>query len=134
MWRTILKLSLRNILNHKLFTLINIMGLAIGLTSSLLIMLHVSHELSYDTNWKRAVDHAKSVGLSKIAGAVNNQLVARFITEAVITNCLVHYAWLVSDFCLQDHSQSPGFCDGRSPRDVYWLNHSNMAKLEDSYK
>jgi putative ABC transport system permease protein len=56
MLRTILKLSLRNILNQKLFTLINIMGLAIGLTSSLLIIMHVSHEYSYDTNWERAND------------------------------------------------------------------------------
>jgi len=50
------KLSIRNILKHKLFTLINIMGLAIGLTSSLLIVMHVSHENSYDTNWERADD------------------------------------------------------------------------------
>jgi putative ABC transport system permease protein len=54
MLRTILKLSIRNILKHKLFSLINIMGLAIGLTSSLLIIMHVSHEYSYDTNWENA--------------------------------------------------------------------------------
>ena len=48
-----LKLLIRNILKHKLFTLINIMGLAIGLTSSLLIIMHVSHEYSYDTNGKK---------------------------------------------------------------------------------
>jgi putative ABC transport system permease protein len=32
------------------------MGLAIGLTSSLLIIMHVSHEFSYDTNWENAND------------------------------------------------------------------------------
>jgi putative ABC transport system permease protein len=56
MLSTILKLSIRNVLKNKLFTLINIMGLAIGLTSSLLIMMHVSHELGYDTNWENADD------------------------------------------------------------------------------
>jgi putative ABC transport system permease protein len=56
MLKTILKLSVRNILHHKLFTLINILGLAIGLTSSLLIILHVSHEYGYDTNWEGSDD------------------------------------------------------------------------------
>ena len=56
MFRTILKLSIRNILKHKLFTLINITGLAIGLTASLLIIMHVLHEYNYDSNWIRAED------------------------------------------------------------------------------
>lgn len=46
----------RNILRNKIFTLINILGLALGLTSSLLIIMHVSHEYSYDTNWANADD------------------------------------------------------------------------------
>ena len=56
MFSIIWKLVLRNILKHKLFTLINIMGLAIGLTSSVLIIMHVSHENSYDTHWNKADD------------------------------------------------------------------------------
>jgi putative ABC transport system permease protein len=32
------------------------MGLAIGLTSSILIIMHVSHEYSYDRNWEKADD------------------------------------------------------------------------------
>ena len=53
---TIWKLLIRNILKNKLFTLINIMGLAIGLTCSMLIIMHVSHEYSYDTEWDHADD------------------------------------------------------------------------------
>ena len=49
-------MSVRNILKNKLLHLINIMGLAIGLTSSMLIIMHVSHEYSYDTNWDNADD------------------------------------------------------------------------------
>jgi putative ABC transport system permease protein len=56
MLSTTWKLLIRNILKNKLFTLINIMGLALGLTSSLLIIMHVSHEYSYDTNWAHADD------------------------------------------------------------------------------
>ncbi|MFV3128811.1 ABC transporter permease [Niveispirillum sp. KHB5.9] len=40
--------ALRNLLRHKLYTAINVLGLAVGLASCLLIMLHVRDELSYD--------------------------------------------------------------------------------------
>ena len=51
-----LKTTLRNFLKNKLFSLINIIGLSIGLTCSILILLAVIHELNYDTfntNYKR---------------------------------------------------------------------------------
>jgi len=40
--------AIRNLLRHKLYTTINVVGLAVGLASCLLIMLHVRDELSYD--------------------------------------------------------------------------------------
>ena len=40
--------ALRNILRHKGYSLINIFGLAVGITCSLLIMLYIQTELSYD--------------------------------------------------------------------------------------
>ncbi|WP_310587850.1 ABC transporter permease [Emticicia agri] len=43
-----LTIAFRNLWRHKGFTAINVFGLAIGLTSCLLIVLFVSHELSYD--------------------------------------------------------------------------------------
>ena len=48
MIRKFLRLSLRNILKHKGFAFINIAGLAIGLTASLLILLWIQDELSYE--------------------------------------------------------------------------------------
>ena len=48
------KLAIRNILKHKSLALINVAGLAIGLASSLLLMMHVSHESGYDRNWEKA--------------------------------------------------------------------------------
>jgi putative ABC transport system permease protein len=56
MFGTIWKISVRNILKHKSLTLINILGLAIGLASSILIIMHVSHENSFDRNWDKADD------------------------------------------------------------------------------
>ena len=43
-----LKIALRNILKNRLFSLINIVGLAIGIASTILILLWVQDELSYD--------------------------------------------------------------------------------------
>lgn len=44
----------RNILRHKLFSSINILGLAIGLAAVMLIALYVRYETSYDSFWKNA--------------------------------------------------------------------------------
>lgn len=41
--------AVRNLLNHKEYSIINILGLAIGMASVILIMLFVQEELSYDS-------------------------------------------------------------------------------------
>ncbi len=43
------KITWRSLLKQKLYSIINIGGLAVGLTSFILIFLYVQHELSYDT-------------------------------------------------------------------------------------
>ena len=48
MFNNYLKIALRNIFKHKGYSLINIIGLAIGMTCCLLILLYVQDELSYD--------------------------------------------------------------------------------------
>jgi len=48
MLKNYFKIALRNILRHKAFSAINISGLAIGMASSILILLWVQNELSYD--------------------------------------------------------------------------------------
>ena len=48
MFRNYLIIALRNIARHKLYSFINIAGLAVGLTCAILIMLFVRDELSYD--------------------------------------------------------------------------------------
>jgi putative ABC transport system permease protein len=48
MIRNYLKIAFRNLWRHKSFSLINIVGLAIGLTASVLIFMYVKFELSYD--------------------------------------------------------------------------------------
>jgi ABC-type antimicrobial peptide transport system permease subunit len=48
MFKTYFKLAYRNIIKDKAYSIINISGLAIGLASSILILLWVQNELSYD--------------------------------------------------------------------------------------
>ncbi len=54
MLRNYLKIAWRNLLKNKLYSVINIFGLAIGLTCFLLISLYVVDELSYDRYLKDA--------------------------------------------------------------------------------
>src|SRR6478735_8258217 len=42
------RIAFRNIIKHKAFSIINIAGLAIGMACSILILLWVQNELSYD--------------------------------------------------------------------------------------
>ena len=48
MWKNNIKTAWRNIMNNKLFSAINIFGLAIGFACCVLMFLFVKHELSYD--------------------------------------------------------------------------------------
>src|SRR5918993_58779 len=48
MIKNYLKIAFRNIVRHRAFAMLNIAGLAIGMTCSILILLWVQNELSYD--------------------------------------------------------------------------------------
>jgi putative ABC transport system permease protein len=48
MFNNYLKIAFRNLKKTKLFSLINILGLAVGMTACLLILHYVSFEKSYD--------------------------------------------------------------------------------------
>jgi putative ABC transport system permease protein len=48
MFKNYLKIALRNLQMQKLYSLINITGLAVGLAVCMMIMLYVTHEMTYD--------------------------------------------------------------------------------------
>ena len=48
MFRNYLKIAIRNLKIHKFYSLINILGLALGLTVCILILLWVQNEYRYD--------------------------------------------------------------------------------------
>jgi len=49
MFKNYVKIAIRNIYSHKGFSLINIFGLAVGITCCLLIVLYIQDELKYDS-------------------------------------------------------------------------------------
>ncbi len=51
-----LKLALRNLMRNKVYSFINIFGLALGVTCCLLLSLYIWDEMSYDKHHKRAGD------------------------------------------------------------------------------
>lgn len=54
MIKNYLKIAFRNLWNNKLFSVINIVGLAVGISCCVLIYLYVQSELSYDTYNQKA--------------------------------------------------------------------------------
>lgn len=68
MFRNYLKVAFRNILKHKFFSLINILGMTIGVTACLLLALFVTDELSFD-RFHDDSDRIYQVGLhAKVGG------------------------------------------------------------------
>lgn len=61
MIRNYLKIAFRNLINNKVFSFINIVGLAAGLSCCMLICLYIYHELSYDTQ-HQDVDQLYQIG------------------------------------------------------------------------
>ncbi|RYY54256.1 MAG: ABC transporter permease [Chitinophagaceae bacterium] len=66
MFRNYLKIALRNILRHKAYSFINIAGLSVGIACSVLILLWVRHEKSYDRF------HASAGEIYRITCAAND--------------------------------------------------------------
>ncbi|MFC2165033.1 ABC transporter permease [Acidobacteriota bacterium] len=54
MIKNYLKVAVRNLLKHKGYTFINILGLAVGIAASVVIFLYITHEMSYDKFHKKA--------------------------------------------------------------------------------
>src|SRR5205809_6288978 len=71
MFRNYIKTAFRSLRKNRLYSVINIFGLAVGLTACLLIGVYINHELSYDkfnANANRIVRATMEYGQ---AGTVN---------------------------------------------------------------
>ena len=54
MLKNYITIAINNLLKNKLYSVINIIGLAIGLAACIIITLYVQDELSYDKKWEKA--------------------------------------------------------------------------------
>lgn len=54
MIRNYLTIALRNLRKHSFYTMINVLGLAVGIASCLIIVAYISHELSFDKHHQDA--------------------------------------------------------------------------------
>ncbi|HTR31622.1 MAG TPA: ABC transporter permease [Puia sp.] len=70
MLKNYLKVALRNLVRHKAYSAINILGLSVGMASSILILLWVQYELSYD-RFNRKADQ-----MYRIRATANDQFAA----------------------------------------------------------
>ncbi|MCH8125765.1 ABC transporter permease [candidate division KSB1 bacterium] len=85
MIKNYIKIALRNLLKHKVYSLINVAGLAIGMACCLLILLYVKDELSYD-RYHKNIDRIYRVTLhGRLAGSdINVTSTCRPMAAALI--------------------------------------------------
>ncbi len=67
-----LKIAIRNLLKHRLYSSINLLGLSIGLAIVLLIMLYLQVECSYD-NWHPNEDQLYRIAIQTYRGEVQEE-------------------------------------------------------------
>ena len=53
MFKNYLTVAIRNLMRHKAYSLINVFGLAVGMTCAILILLFIQHEFSYDRHHEK---------------------------------------------------------------------------------
>lgn len=72
MFTNYLKLFFRNLMRKRVYAIINIIGLALGLASFLIILLYITDELSYDKHHSRA-DRIYRIGMIYDFGGVGEE-------------------------------------------------------------
>lgn len=66
MFKYELKIALRKLFKSKLYSLLNILGLTVGLASCLIISTIVFNDLSYDKQWKNSKQVYKIIGVQNV--------------------------------------------------------------------
>jgi len=94
LWRMImfsnyLKITLRNLKKHKVYSFINIAGLALGLTFAILILTYIRYEFSYDRFHKNADDIYRVISKNDNAwaGSLWWNATAGVLKSVLLENC-----------------------------------------------
>lgn len=86
MFKNIFKIAIRNLLKDRFYSLLNVLGLSIGIAASLLIMLYVVDELSYDA-FHNDADRIYRIGVKGKFG--ENEVVRMAVTCAPLADGLL---------------------------------------------
>ncbi|PCI75465.1 MAG: hypothetical protein COB20_12825 [SAR86 cluster bacterium] len=70
MFKNYLVTALNNLLKNRLYSMINIVGLAVGLMACILITLYVQDELSYDEQWEKSGQIHRIIQEMELPGSV----------------------------------------------------------------
>lgn len=104
MWINYLKIAYRNLVKHKLYTLINVVGLAIGIASFILIWLYILDELSYDRYHTKADDIYRLVNVYDFDGVGENSASSPFPVAWTLKN---EYPALIKNVTRVFNRQAP---------------------------
>jgi putative ABC transport system permease protein len=128
--RNYLKVAVRNLLKHKGYTFINVLGLAVGIAASILIVLYVRNEMSYD-NFHENADRTYRItadwsnqGDSRIHQLGTPYVLAKTIREKYPqVECITQLSGPVGDLILiyKDNAfkETDAFCAEPSFFDVF---------------
>ncbi len=100
MFKSFLKITFRNLFKNKAYTLINLSGLAIGMSCIILVLLWVENEFSYDRFFKNADNiHLVLQGIDKSYSTSTSELMAPELKEKFpeITD-VTDYGYVNEDF------------------------------------
>lgn len=84
MYKNYIKVARRNLLKHRSYTLLNILGLSVGLACFMFIWMYVANERNYDKSFAHYKQIHRVCVKGKMAGSVLNQAV----TAAPLANAI----------------------------------------------
>lgn len=104
------KIAVRNLKKHKLFSLINFFGLTIGMAAGIIILLHVSFELSYDdfhedstdiyrVTMNESRDGVATTGRAKVYGFIAEDLQENF-PEVMAAGRIINLSGIMGNFTM----------------------------------
>jgi len=79
-----IKIAIRNLWRNKGFTIINMLGLAIGLSACMLILIYINHELSYD----KFFTHSERIYRASVDGRMSGDFFSAAVSPAPLAPTL----------------------------------------------
>ncbi|MBT3606572.1 MAG: FtsX-like permease family protein [Candidatus Latescibacteria bacterium] len=88
MFKNYLTVAIRNLARHKTYTFINVIGLAIGLACSTLILLYLQHEFSFDRHHSKADRIYRVIAGERLS---NGEISYRYGVQGPVASAMAEY-------------------------------------------